>query len=75
MTRKRRVQNERIHSIIGWDISKERVIAKCIDGNLFAGTPELVAEIANDVLLARRTLAVSVPSDSSVDAKHTRAFL
>ena len=37
-----------ISEIVGWDTDKHRVIAKGIDGELYAGSPELVAEIAND---------------------------
>ena len=40
-----------IDSIIGWDAQAHRVIAKGIDGELYSGNPELVAELANDPYL------------------------
>ena len=40
-----------IDSIIGWDNTTHRVIAKGVDGELYTGNPEIVAEIANDVFL------------------------
>jgi hypothetical protein len=40
-----------ISDILGFLPSIGKVIAEDSDGNLFAGNPELVAEIANDVYL------------------------
>ena len=40
-----------IDSIIGWDNTTNRGIAKGVDGELYTGNPEIVAKIANDVYL------------------------
>lgn len=40
-----------ITDIIGFYPTTGKVIAEDCDGNFFAGDPELVAEIANDVYL------------------------
>ena len=72
--RRRQQNNTVISDILGFLPSVGKVVAEDSDGNLFAGNPELVAEIANDVYLQDEPW-LSVSRDSPVDAEHTRAFL